>query len=95
MHCLIIEDGLRVGRMLRDFIETRGHQVCVAETGQEGLRAAVEEMPGAIFLDRYHIVSPGDLQDVARRLPGMVSGISELSRLTPVPAPRKIACAGG
>jgi hypothetical protein len=27
----------------------------------------------AVF-DRYHIVSPGDLQDVARRLDGHVSG---------------------
>ena len=29
----------------------------------------------AVF-DRYHIVSPGDLQDVARRLAGMFSGTS-------------------
>ena len=27
----------------------------------------------AVF-DRYHIVSPGDLQDVARRLTGTISG---------------------
>ena len=48
----------------------------------------------AVF-DRYHIVSPGDLQDVARRLAGTFSGISELSRLTPVPEPRNIPGAGG
>ena len=29
----------------------------------------------AVF-DRYHIVSPGDLQDVARRLTGTFSGMS-------------------
>ncbi len=30
----------------------------------------------AVF-DRYHIVSPGDLQDVARRLTGTISGTTE------------------
>jgi hypothetical protein len=30
----------------------------------------------AVF-DRYHIVSPGDLQDVARRLTGTISGTVE------------------
>ena len=29
----------------------------------------------AVF-DRYNIVSPGDLQDVARRMTGMFSGIT-------------------
>ena len=51
MRCLIIEDDLGVGQMLREFLETRGHQVCVAETGQDGLRAVLEEMPDAVFLD--------------------------------------------
>ena len=32
--------------------------------------------------DRYHIVSPGDLQDVARRLAGTFSGTSAIPRLT-------------
>ena len=39
--------------------------------------------------DRYHIVSPGDLQDVARRLTGTISGTMALqttdARLTRVP----------
>jgi hypothetical protein len=30
----------------------------------------------AVF-DRYHIVSPGDLQDVARKLAGTFAGTSE------------------
>ena len=30
----------------------------------------------AVF-DRYHIVSPGDLQDVARRVTGTISGTTE------------------
>ena len=33
--------------------------------------------------DRYHIVSPGDLQDAVRKLTGVVSGIVGESRLTP------------
>jgi hypothetical protein len=39
--------------------------------------------------DRHHIVSPGDLQDVARRLTGTSSGTatteSTTARLTPTP----------
>ncbi len=39
--------------------------------------------------DRYHIVSPADLQEVARKLTGTISGTvtaeSAVSRLTPVP----------
>ncbi len=38
----------------------------------------------AVF-DRYHIVSPGDLQDVARKLAGTFSGTSEGVGLTCVP----------
>jgi hypothetical protein len=38
---------------------------------------------------RYHIVSPGDLQDVARRLTGTISGTMALQTtdgcLTPAP----------
>jgi integrase len=35
--------------------------------------------------DRYHIVSPADLQEAVRKLTGIVSGIGDESRLTPVP----------
>ena len=35
--------------------------------------------------DRYHIVSPGDLQDVARRLAGTFSGTSPQSRVAERP----------
>ena len=34
----------------------------------------------AVF-DRYHIVSPGDLQDVARKLTGTFSGTSVVSSI--------------
>jgi integrase len=33
--------------------------------------------------DRYHIVSPGDLQDVARRLAGTLSGTPPIRKLLP------------
>ena len=33
--------------------------------------------------DRYHIVSPGDLQDVARRLAGTFSGTPSQSEVAP------------
>ena len=36
----------------------------------------------AVF-DRYHIVSPADLQDVARRLAGTFSGTSHLPQVDP------------
>jgi hypothetical protein len=35
------------------------------------------------MFDRYHIVSPADLQDVARRLAGTFSGTSALSQVDP------------
>jgi hypothetical protein len=35
--------------------------------------------------DRYHVVSPGDLQEAVRKLTGIVSGIVGESRLTPGP----------
>ena len=38
----------------------------------------------AVF-DRYHIVSPADLQDVARRLAGTFSGTSAHSQVDPHP----------
>jgi hypothetical protein len=39
----------------------------------------------AVF-DRYHIVSPGDLQDVARRLTGTISGTAAAQGLESRPA---------
>jgi len=41
----------------------------------------------AVF-HRYHIVSPGDLQDVARRLTGTISGTIEGGRLDGAPVSR-------
>jgi hypothetical protein len=38
----------------------------------------------AVF-DRYHIVSPGDLQDAARKLAGTITGTVTSPSLTPTP----------
>jgi len=44
--------------------------------GGQGGRALIESSIYWVkyYVHRYHIVSPGDLQDVARRLTGQVSG---------------------
>jgi hypothetical protein len=55
--------------------------LCLAYENRKLLRLPV--------FDRYHIVRPADLQDVARRLTGTISGtiVSESTyvRLTPAP----------
>lgn len=48
----------------------------------------------AVF-DRYHIVSPGDLQDVARKLAGTFSGTSATSVVDPQPQVRETQRTGG
>ena len=48
----------------------------------------------AVF-DRYHIVSPGDLQDVARKLTGTFSGTSVVSSIDPPAQVRENQGTGG
>ena len=48
----------------------------------------------AVF-DRYHIVSPGDLQDVARKLTGTFSGTSGVSVVDAQPQVRENPSTGG
>ncbi len=48
----------------------------------------------AVF-DRYHIVSPGDLQDVARKLTGTFSGTSGVSVVDAQPQVRENPTTGG
>ena len=48
----------------------------------------------AVF-DRYHIVSPGDLQDVARKLTGTFSGTSGVSVVDAQPQVRENPNTGG
>jgi hypothetical protein len=50
----------------------------------------------AVF-DRYHIVSPGDLQEAARRLaePAVATGAAAAGRVTPMRGKRKANAARG
>jgi len=56
---------------------TEGRPGADPPPADDARRAALMKVTGhktrAVF-DRYHIVSPGDLQDVARRLAGTIPG---------------------
>ncbi len=82
------------GRLRHDFRRTAVRNLVNLGVPERVAMQVTGHKTRAVF-DRYHIVSPGDLQEAARRLAGMFSGISELSRLTPVPEPRNIPGAGG
>ncbi len=51
MTCLIIDDEIQIRRLLRLALESRGHTVRDAESGQTGLQEAVFHKPDAILLD--------------------------------------------
>ncbi len=48
---LVIDDEVQIRRLLKLSLETEGYLVFEAETGQEGLRAAVYRRPDVIILD--------------------------------------------
>jgi two-component system KDP operon response regulator KdpE len=48
---LVIEDEIQIRRLLKIALETEGYKVFEAETGQEGLSAAVFRRPDVIILD--------------------------------------------
>lgn len=48
---LIVEDDVPLAELLRDQLSHAGHAVSVAETGPEGLRAALASPPDLIVLD--------------------------------------------
>lgn len=48
---LVIEDEVQIRRLLKIALETEGYHVFEAETGQEGLSAAVFRRPDVIILD--------------------------------------------
>ena len=53
---LIVDDSQSALYVLRKLVERAGHQAVTAESGEQALRLAAEEMPEVILMD---IVMPG------------------------------------
>jgi integrase len=64
------------GRLRHDFRRTAVRNLVNLGVPERVAMTVTGHKSRAVF-DRYHIVSPGDLRDVARRLAGTFSGTSE------------------
>ena len=53
---LIVDDDVKLCRLVRDYLEPLGYEVTAAHTGPEGLEAAAREQFSAIILD---VMLPG------------------------------------
>lgn len=63
---LVVDDDVKLCRLIRDYLEPLGYQVSAAHTGPEGLEIALRERFAAMILD---VMLPGmDGFDVLRRL---------------------------
>jgi DNA-binding response OmpR family regulator len=51
MRILIVDDEIHVARMLADAVSVQGHEVIVANDGEEGLALVRQSRPDALFLD--------------------------------------------
>jgi len=51
LKILVIDDNEQIRRSLRAIFTAKGYQVVLAESGEEGLTAAVEELPDLVTLD--------------------------------------------
>src|SRR5437870_1954724 len=85
---------LRLGRRRRDFRKAWA-AACKAAGVPERVAMKVTGHKTRAVFDRYHIVSPGDLQDVARKLTGTFSGTSDVSVVDPRPQVRENPGTGG
>lgn len=63
---LVVDDGVKLCRLIRDYLEPLGYEVAAAHNGPEGLRLAQNEPFSALILD---VMLPGmDGFDVLRNL---------------------------
>src|SRR3989441_8373631 len=85
---------LRLGRRRRDFRKAWA-AACEAAGVPERVAMKVTGHKTRAVFDRYHIVSPGDLQDVARKLTGTFSGTSVVSSIDPQAQVRENQGTGG
>ena len=66
MRVLVVEDEIRMARLLKRALEEEGHAVDIAASGEDGLWLATENTYGAIVLD---VMLPGfDGFELCRRL---------------------------
>lgn len=68
---LIVEDNEKNRRLLRDVLEVRSYETLETNTGEEGIRLAIEQKPALVLLDIH--------------LPG-IDGIETFQRLRADPA---------
>ena len=66
MRIVVIDDTPLVASVVAEALQSEGHYVVVAGSGEEGVRAIEENRPDAVFLD---VVMPGmDGIEVLRRI---------------------------
>lgn len=87
---LIVEDDADVAEMLSSVMEDEGHEVQIAENGQDGLERVAESRPDAVLLDVEMPVldGPGMAYQIFVRDRGdeqipivLLSGVSDLERI--------------
>jgi hypothetical protein len=74
---LVIDDGQKLCRLIRDYLEPMGYEVESAHTAPDGLEKALTGQHEAIILDvmlpgmdGFELVKQCDREDVRRGLPG-------------------------